>query len=65
MASTSTPVSLNAKPRRKSHLENKSLAPLVRWRQPDRFARMMSSQVKHWRIAMPGLPVRRFFGWIV
>jgi len=31
---------------------------------PDRLVRIMSSQLKHCRIAIPGLPVSRLFGWI-
>jgi hypothetical protein len=33
-------------------------------RQPRRLARMMSSQLKHWRMAMPGLPVMRLLRWM-
>jgi hypothetical protein len=35
-----------------------------RTRHPDRFARTISSQLKHCRIAAPGLPLIRFFGSI-
>jgi hypothetical protein len=39
-------------------------APIRIEDQPRRLARMMSSQLKHWRMAMPGLPVMRLLRWM-
>lgn len=46
---------VSLKSRNEDSLESKS--PYL-----DRLVRMMSSQLKHWRIAIPGLPVTRLLG---
>lgn len=48
---------VSLKSRNEDSLESKS--PYL-----DRLVRMMSSQLKHWRIAIPGLPVTRLLGWM-